>query len=149
MVGGAGANAIYRLTPQLILKAGPFATLASEDYTETYFGVTAAESANTGFRLDAYDPEGGLKSVGVSGSARYAFRHDWFLNAEASSSQMVGDAADSPTVEAGDESQFTFGLGVSKHFTLDLFQDPGLPRRRDASCVVPERRAERPCALCH
>ena len=121
VVGEVGANAIYRPTPDLVLKAGPFATLASEGYTETYFGVTAAESANTGFRLDAYDPKGGLKSVGVSGSARFEFRQDWFLNADASYSRLVGDAADSPIVKAGDENQFTFGLGVSKRFTLDLF----------------------------
>ena len=121
VVGEVGANAIYRPTPEIELKAGPFATLASEDYTETYFGVTAAESANTGFRLDKYDPKGGLKSVGVSGSARYEFRPDWFLNADASYSQLVGDAGDSPIVKAGDENQFTFGLGLSKRFTLDLF----------------------------
>ena len=121
VVGEVGANAIYRPTPQIVLKAGPFATLASEDYMGTYFGVTPAESANTGFRLDTYDPKGGLKSVGVSGSARYEFRPDWFINADASWSRMVGDAADSPVVEAGDENQFTFGLGISKRFTFDLY----------------------------
>jgi outer membrane protein len=121
VVGEVGANAIYRPTPEIELKAGPFATFASEDYTETYFGVTAEESANTEFRLDAYDPKGGLKSVGVSGGARYEFRPDWFLNADATYSQLVGEAADSPIVKAGDENQFTVGLGLSKRFTLDLF----------------------------
>jgi outer membrane protein len=121
VVGEVGANAIYRPTPEIELKAGPFATFASEGYTETYFGVTAAESANTDFRLEEYDPKGGLKSVGVSGAARYEFRPDWFLNADASYSQLVGDAGDSPIVKAGDENQFTFGLGLSKRFTLDLF----------------------------
>jgi outer membrane protein len=121
VVGEIGANAIYRPTPEIELKAGPFATLASENYNETYFGVTAAESANTGFRLQEYDPKGGFKSVGVSGSARYEFRPDWFLNADASYSQLIGDAGDSPIVKAGDKDQFTFGLGVSKRFTLDLF----------------------------
>ena len=52
VVGEVGANAIYRPTPEIELKAGPFATLASENYTETYFGVTAAEWGNTGFRVD-------------------------------------------------------------------------------------------------
>ncbi|GGD34357.1 MipA/OmpV family protein [Aureimonas glaciei] len=121
IVGEAGANLILRPTPELELKAGPFATFAGEKYTETYFGVTAAQSANTGFRLDPYDPKGGIKSVGVNGSARYEFRPDWFLNADASYSQLVGDVADSPIVKAGDENQFTFGLGLSKRFTLDLF----------------------------
>ena len=61
------------------------------------------------------------KSVGVAASARYEFRPDWFLNADASYSRFVGDAKDSPIVAVGDENQYTFGLGLSKRFTLDLF----------------------------
>ncbi|MBC8130130.1 MAG: MipA/OmpV family protein [Rhizobiaceae bacterium] len=118
-VGGFGANAIARPVQELTLKAGPFATLASDDYTETYFGVTTAEAFTSGY--DAYEPDGGFKSVGVAASARYEFRPDWFLNADASYSQFVGDAKDSPIVEAGDDEQYTFGLGLSKRFTLDLF----------------------------
>lgn len=118
-VGEVGANAIARPTQEITLKAGPYATLASADYTETYFGVTAAESITSGY--DEYDPEGGFKSVGVAASARYEFRPDWFLNADASYSQFVGDAKDSPIVEAGDDEQFTVGLGLSKRFSLDLF----------------------------
>ncbi|MBB4000774.1 MipA/OmpV family protein [Aureimonas pseudogalii] len=121
IVGELGANAIYRPTKTIELKAGPFATLASEDFTETYFGVTAAEADRIGLRLEAYDPKGGVKSVGVSGSARYEFRRDWFLNADASYSQFVGDAKDSPIVKAGDKNQFTVGFGISKRFEMDLF----------------------------
>jgi outer membrane protein len=121
VVGEVGANAIYRPTPEIELKAGPFATFASAGYTETYFGVTGAEAAKTGFRLEEYDPKGGVKSVGVSAAARYEFRPDWFLNADASYSQLVGDAGDSPIVKAGDEKQFTVGLGLSRRFTLDLY----------------------------
>lgn len=120
-LGEFGAKAIVRPMQNLELKAGPFATLASEDYTDTYFGITPEEAANTGFRLEAYDPEAGFKSVGVTGEARYEFRPDWFLNVEASYSRLIGDAGDSPIVDAGSADQFTFGLGLSKRFSLDLF----------------------------
>lgn len=119
VVGEVGANVIARPTAALELKAGPFASFASEDYTEAYFGVSAANSFRSGLR--AYDPDGGFKSVGVAASARYEFRPDWFLNADASYSRFVGDAKDSPIVAVGDENQYTFGLGLSKRFTLDLF----------------------------
>ena len=120
-VGGFGVSAVARPTPDLELKLGPFATVASTDYMDSYFGVSPQESANTGFRVDAFDPDGGFKSVGIGGTARYEFRPTWFLNAEASYSKLVGDAADSPIVKFGDEDQFTFGLGISKRFSLDLF----------------------------
>jgi MipA family protein len=121
IVGEFGVNAVARPTPELELKLGPFATAASADYMGTYFGVSAQESANTGFRVDAFDPGGGFKSVGVKGLARYEFQPTWFLNAKASYSKLVGNAADSPIVKFGTENQFTFGLSISKRFSLDLF----------------------------
>lgn len=121
LVGGFGASAIVRPAAELELKAGPFATFASQDYMDAFFGVSGREAARTGFRLDGFDADGGFKSVGVAASARYEFRPDWFLNADASYSRLVGDAGDSPIVDAGSEDQFTFGLGLSRRFSLDLF----------------------------
>ena len=121
VVGEFGVNAVARPTPELELKLGPFATVASADYMESYFGVSARKSASTGFRVDAFDPEGGFKSAGIRGLARYEFRPTWFLNAKGSYSRLLGGAADSPIVKSGDEDQFTFGLGISKRFSLDLF----------------------------
>ncbi|MGQ4274393.1 MipA/OmpV family protein [Terrihabitans sp. B22-R8] len=122
VVGEIGANAIFRPTAQWEIKAGPVLAFASSDYMDTYFSVTPGESLATGGRLGAYEAEGGLKSAGVTANARYEFRPDWFLNAEASYTRLVGDASDSPIVaDAGDENQFTLGLGLSKRFSFDLF----------------------------
>ena len=35
--------------------------------------------------------------------------------------RLVGDAKDSPIVEAGSKDQYSFTLGISKRFSLDLF----------------------------
>ncbi|WP_274627582.1 MipA/OmpV family protein [Arvimicrobium flavum] len=120
-VGEFGANAVVRPVPELELKLGPFASAASGDYMQSYFGVSPEEAANTGFRVAPYDADGGFKTAGLKGSARYEFRPTWFLNGEASYSKLIGDAGDSPIVEAGDEDQFTLGLGISKKFSLDVF----------------------------
>ena len=120
-VGDIGANLIARPTERIVLKAGPTASFASSDYMDAYFGVTTSESFNTGGRLAPYDPDGGFKSVGVAASARYEVFTDWFVDADASYSRLVGDAKDSPIVEEGDANQFTFGLGISKRFSLDLW----------------------------
>jgi outer membrane protein len=120
-VGNMGANAILHPAAGLEVKFGPIASFAGSDYMDTYFGVTPAESISTGGRLSAYDAEGGIKSAGVAMEVRYEFRQDWFLNMEASYTSMLGDAEDSPVVDAGESDQFTLGLGVSRRFSLDLF----------------------------
>jgi outer membrane protein len=121
VVAEFGVNAVARPSPELELRLGPFATAASAEYMNSYFGVSAQESANTGFRVDAFDTDGGFKSVGIRGLARYEFQPTWFLNVKASYSKLVGGAADSPIVKFGNEDQFTFALGISKRFSLDLF----------------------------
>ncbi|WP_245576851.1 MipA/OmpV family protein [Kaistia adipata] len=124
VVGTVGADVIARPMPMLELRLGPRANLASSDYMGTYFSVSPGESAASGGRLDAYDAGGGLYSVGLKASARYEFKPTWFLNANAGYERFVGDAKDSPIVASvGDANQFTFGVGLSKQFSLDLFRD--------------------------
>ena len=120
-VGDAGANLIARPTETITLKLGPTVSFASSDYMESYFSVSPAESVASGGRFAAYDAGGGFKSVGVAASARYEFTPDWFLNADASWDRLVGDAKDSPVVKAGSKDQYSFTLGISKRFSLDLF----------------------------
>ena len=120
-VGDLGANLVARPFQELQLKAGPTLSFASGDYMDAYFAVSPDESLRSGGDLDAFDPDGGVKSVGIAASARYEFHPTWFLNAEASWNRFVGDANDSPIVTVGDENQYTVGLGLSKRFSLDLF----------------------------
>ncbi|MBP0617532.1 MipA/OmpV family protein [Jiella mangrovi] len=120
-VGDAGANLIARPTETITLKLGPTVSFASSDYMESYFSVSPGESLASGGKFAAYDAGGGFKSVGVAASARYEFTPDWFLNADASWDRLVGDAADSPIVKAGSKDQYSFTLGISKRFSLDLW----------------------------
>jgi outer membrane scaffolding protein for murein synthesis (MipA/OmpV family) len=120
-VGGAGFDFISRPTAEWEFKLGPRTTFADSNYMSTYFSVRPIESIASGGRLGAYDADGGFKSVGVAASARYEFRPDWFLNANAAYERMVGDAADSPIVKVGSEDQFFAGFGLSKRFSIDLF----------------------------
>lgn len=121
VVGGFGVDAIARPTEVLELKLGPRATLASSDYMSTYFSISQAESIASGGRLDAFDADGGFTTVGLDGSVRYEFRPNWFARADASYERLVADAADSPIARVGSRDQFTFGLGLSRRFSFDLF----------------------------
>ncbi|MBB3952295.1 MipA/OmpV family protein [Aureimonas jatrophae] len=120
-VGDAGFDLISRPTPDLEFKLGPRTSFADSDYMDTYFAVKPIEALGSFGGLRAYDTSGGFKSVGVAASARYEFRPDWFLNANAAWDRLVGDAADSPIAEVGSENQFFAGIGLSRRFNFDLF----------------------------
>ncbi|MFK4810122.1 MipA/OmpV family protein [Devosia sp. ZW T5_3] len=117
-VGEAGVDITAKLTPELEIVGGPVVNFASEGYMDSYFGVTPTESAASGGRVEAFDPSGGIKSVGVKLEARYEFVPDTFVSLNASYSSYVGDISQSPVVKAGSEQQFTVGLGLARRFSF-------------------------------
>ncbi len=97
------------------VSAGPRLSLADDEYMDAYFAVPG------GAVLDEYDPSGGFKSAGLEIEASYAVTEALRIVGEASWTRYIGDAADSPIVEAGNEDDFTIGLGLSYRFGLDLY----------------------------
>ena len=91
------------------------ATLASDDYMRTYFGIDAADAARSGLRVD--DTDAGLKDVGVGVTLGYSFTERWGVLGRVAYTRLVGDAADSPIVDdAGTPDQVFGGLAVSFRF---------------------------------
>lgn len=121
LVGETGLDFIFRFSPVFQVTAGPRASFASSDYMQAYFGVTPLESARTGFRLAAYEPGGGFKTVGAGFTTRYEFAPQWAIRGEFLYEKIVGDAADSPIVQVGDSNQYTAKLGVTYTFAWKLF----------------------------
>ncbi len=100
------------------VSAGPRLSLGDDEFTRTYFGVTPEEAALNG-EVTAYDPSGGITSVGATASATYAWSEQWSTTAFVSYKHLVGDAADSPIVERfGSEHQVGVGLTVSYSFSM-------------------------------
>lgn len=98
-----------KLSDSLMLTVGPKATMASRDFTETYFGVTPGQSARTGYR--AYAPDGAFMSYGLGASLRYRVNDYLSLGGFAGIDRIAGDAADSPLVDqAGSPTQARLGL---------------------------------------
>lgn len=104
-----------------IVARGPRASFATSEYMRTYFGVTPAESTRSG--LGAYSPGGGIKGAGLEVSGRYELTEQWALVGLAYYERLIGDAAASPIVKAGNENQVTAKLGLSYKFRLKLFDD--------------------------
>lgn len=110
LVADFGGDFIRQITPQWEFRAGPRALWGSEDYAQTYFGVTAAESLTSDFAQ--YDAESGLVSAGVAASLTYQMTPDWGVVGKIRYDQLQGDAADSPIVQTKD--QVTAGIVITR-----------------------------------
>lgn len=113
----AKLEAGHKLTlgPKLMLRTEISTTWADDNYTETFFGVTASQSARSGMRQ--FRPEGGFKNAGITVDLDYDVTEDWGVTARLGYERLLGDAADSPLVEdRGSADQFNTGLMVSYKF---------------------------------
>lgn len=116
-----GIDLIGNPTEELELRFGPRAGWGSENYMETYFGITSKEAARSPLYNDAYKADAGFNTVGLAGSATYDLTERWKLHGLAGWDRLVGDAGDSPLVKAGSENQFYGGAGLTYRFGFDLF----------------------------
>lgn len=87
-------------------------TYASDNYMSSYFGVSNTQSNNSG--NPAYNADAGFKDVSLNLFASMPITEKWSINGLAGYSRLIGDAADSPVVEA--ENQLMGGGFVSYKF---------------------------------
>ena len=100
-----------------ILSVGPRTTLATRQFMQTYFGVSADQSRRTGLAL--YSAEGGVLSYGVGGSVVRPIGKRSAMTLFAGYDRLGGPAGSSPLIEdRGQRAQFTIGLGYG--FRLGL-----------------------------
>ncbi len=88
------------------------ATWASDDYMESFFGIDAKQSVDSGHKK--YKAEAGIKDVNVSLTAGYPMTNRWRLGGKIEYKRLLGDEADSPIID--DKNQFLVGFGISYHF---------------------------------
>lgn len=115
-VAELGSDIYYRPTDQLTFRAGPRVLLGDDDYAQTFFGVSAAESAVSSF--DAFDARGGIISAGAEAEATYAINDDWEIVGTIRYDQLREDAADSPITQSDD--QLSGSLVLTRRITLDF-----------------------------
>jgi outer membrane scaffolding protein for murein synthesis (MipA/OmpV family) len=92
-----GSDVYYRPTDQLTFKAGPRLLVGDDDYAQTYFGVSGADS------LTDFSAGGGLVSAGAVAEATYAINDHWEVIGTVSYDQLQSDAADSPITQSQDQ----------------------------------------------
>ena len=96
LIGTLGVDYQAPVTERLFLGAGAKATFANAEHMQTYFGITARQSAESG--LPEYKADAGLKRIDMSVSATYMLSQNWLVRGEAGVGFLTGHAADSPVV---------------------------------------------------
>lgn len=106
-----GADYAIPLSAVTMLKLDGGVSYGSDDYNNTYYGVTAAQA-----RPDraAYQPDAGIGSVDAAATLRHSFTDNWSVSARAGAEYLLADVADSPLVEQ--ELQPYAVLGIAYTF---------------------------------
>lgn len=114
-VGGylfAGFQTKLDLNEQWFISPALDVYIASDDYMQSYFGVSSRQSAASGLR--EYDADGGLQSVGVRLRLVYQLDQHWRLQSAVVYHRMQGDSEDSPITQ--DPNQYQLAIGAQYHF---------------------------------
>lgn len=114
LAGEIGVRYRTDVTERLTLWSGLEVGYGDSDFGNTYFGVTAAESAASGNA--EYAPGGGVTSAAAKFEARYAITDSTALMGEVQYGRLIGDASDSPLVQ--DRDQPLVRLGIVRKFSF-------------------------------
>ena len=118
-VAEVAVDAFADVTPTVRVSGGPRFSAATKDFFETYYGVTPTEAAETG--LQAYDPGGGVKAVGLGGAVTWKTTDTITTSLFGEYARLTGSAANSSLVkERGSPNQFLVGVSATYRFDFTL-----------------------------
>lgn len=118
MIGETSLNytgSIDRFGPPIFYAFGPRATFADSNYNNAYFGITQAQSTNSG--LSRYSAGSGLISYGLGSLVSLPVSDSVSVSAFGGYDRLGSEVANSPLIkQRGSENQFVSGLSVSYQF---------------------------------
>jgi MipA family protein len=112
VTGGIDLTGIYHVSPSLMLTAGPGFMYGNSEYMNTFFGVNANQSAQSG--LPVFTASGGVVNSHFRVGGNYHFNSGWNVGLFASEARLAGDAGNSPVIES--RNQFFIGTYCERHF---------------------------------
>jgi outer membrane protein len=99
-----GANMSTKITPSLIANVGPSLTWSNQKSNQTFYGVNAQQSANSGIR--EYRPSAGISDVTLSAGLTYLVTPSWSIGSRVGVSYLPSKINDSPIVEEKTTTHF-------------------------------------------
>lgn len=115
-IGNLSADFVARDGDRWLFAVGPRMRLVNAKYNRAYFGVPVANAA-PGIGLAAYDPDGGIGSVGAAANGIFAINDRWGVLGYARYDRLANDAKDSPVTRLyGDRNQWSGGVALTYTF---------------------------------
>lgn len=112
LVADLGASYALALAPAWHLNLGAGVSLANARYMQSYYGVNAQQSRDSGYAL--YTPKAGIRDVHASAMLLHPISPSLTLAALVSASRLTGDASKSPISVRSNE--ITVGAGFLYSF---------------------------------
>ena len=94
--GEAGLAHDWHASEQTVVTLGSSIAYGGDRYLQTYYGVSAEQSARSG--LPRYEPSAGLRDASLYVNQRTQLGRHWVLLGGVSVNRLLGPAADSPLV---------------------------------------------------
>lgn len=118
-VADLSSDLVWQAMPALQLTVGPRLSLASHDFMQVYYGLSASEAA--ALHGLPFSPAGGLRSLGAGSQATLRLDRDWSLIGFVEWQHLAGPAGDALRVEGRGVpvDSVTVGLGASYTFAFD------------------------------
>jgi MipA family protein len=101
-----------RVAPDTTVTLGTSLSMAGDRYMQTYFGISAEQSARTSYPV--YQPRSGLRDISVFGNVRHDLGPEWTVLGGASVTQLLGPAAASPLT--GHRGNWGINAGFARRF---------------------------------
>lgn len=114
LVGEIGTKYRFIINERLTLWTTAELQLGDDSFTDTYFGVTEAESLASNY--SAYDPSGGIYGANFNLEARYSLTPQTAILGKITYGRLLNDAGDSPIIR--DRNQAEINLGIAQRLNF-------------------------------
>lgn len=111
-VGDVSGAWEHHLSPATVLTAGLTLSAAGDRYMQSYYGISDAQAARTGYPV--YTPNAGLRDVAGTVGFRTNLGDDWIWLGGVGATRLVGPAARSPLT--GNRNGWGLNTGLAWRF---------------------------------
>jgi outer membrane protein len=100
-----GADTAFRLNSRMILNSGPSLTWSNSRANQTFYGISAAQSASSG--LSQYSPAAGISDITMNLGLTYLLTPGWAVSVRVGAGVLPGNISNSPIVEKTFSNSYT------------------------------------------
>ena len=119
--GNFGLRFYHDYSDRLHFAVSSYISAADKNYMHRYFGVSEQEAIESPYIDQAYNADGGRKSIGIGLDSTYDFTDKVRGHLRFDLENFIGSAGESPIIEDGSSLQFTGRIGLSYLISIELY----------------------------